>query len=270
MANIILNDNIKGVYFNNIPPTEIKGVYFNGTLVWQTSNPEEPLQTEFYTVAELQAYTREHLADLKGCNVTMRKSLWIVASSAGYYVLYDGSYDTSGTGYLLCYATSRDSVDNSLLNCDLGNVVYVNGQMTIYNNVVEMTQVNAEYEESYYPEVVLTDTYYIEDLKYIPEELCIPVIVELPYEEDTQIIQQSKFIMYGKDSDVITLYPNEGINITTLYQNIMTEVHNNQLFYAVGYLIEKQIVNEDGDIGFYNKMIVTELLDIDMNPVLGR
>ena len=33
IANIVLNNNIKGVYFNNTPPTEIKGIYFNGEIV---------------------------------------------------------------------------------------------------------------------------------------------------------------------------------------------------------------------------------------------
>lgn len=75
MANIVLNNNIKGVYFNNTPPTEIKGIYFNGALVWQASAPEESLQTNFAYVAELQAYTREHESKLKNVTVTMDSPL---------------------------------------------------------------------------------------------------------------------------------------------------------------------------------------------------
>lgn len=47
MANIVLNNNIKGVYFNNTPPTEIKGIYFNGEIVW-TASPLEYEVTFFY------------------------------------------------------------------------------------------------------------------------------------------------------------------------------------------------------------------------------
>lgn len=153
-------------------------------------------------------------------------------------------------------------------DCSAGDIVRVDGQMDIYHNVVQMVRINAQYDGmSSYPEVFLTDYIHeISELQDISDELCIPVTVKLLYETGTNIEQKPRYIEYSTNSGSISLYPNEGYSVSKLYRTILLEVQTTSICYAVGYLIQRQVEG----IQSFNTMIVTELLDADMNPVLGQ